>query len=115
MTTASVREVVRRKRKEYLRATKSGKKLILSEVQELTGYHRKTLVRLFVKGTPPAMSRVRRPRKSKYEPIVPKLKTLWAGSFYACGKRLEPFLPEFLSVPEAFGEITVTPERRKAA
>lgn len=108
MTTASVREVVRRRRKEYGKATKSQKKGILNEVQELTGYHRKSLVRMFTKGTPPAKSGVRRARKSKYEPIVDQLKTLWAGSFYACGKRLEPFVPEFLSALKAFAEITVT-------
>ncbi len=113
MTTASVREVVRRKRKEYGKATKSEKKLVLSEVQGLTGYHRKSLVRLFAKGVPPARSPVRRARKSKYEPIAHKLKTLWAASFYACGKRLQPFLTEFLPILESFGEITVTPEEER--
>jgi hypothetical protein len=113
MTTASVREIMRRKRKGYLAATKSEKNRILDEVQDLSGYHRKSLVRLFTKGTPPAKTKVRRNRKSKYEPILPKLKTLWAGSLYACGKRLKPFIPEFLVRLKAYGEISVTSQEER--
>ena len=44
MSTASVREIVKHKRKEYLAATKSEKKRILNEVQELTCCHTKLLL-----------------------------------------------------------------------
>ena len=85
----------------------------MDEVQDLTGYNRKSLVRLLTKGTPPAKDKVCRPRKSKHESILPKLKTLWAGSLYACGKRLKPFIPEFLARLKAFGEISVTSKEEK--
>jgi len=109
MSTSAVREIVRRRRKEYLKSSKSEKKRILDEAEELTGYHRKSLTRLFLKGIPARKAPIRRPRAKKYTPILPQLKVLWATSFYACGKRLAPFLPELLSVLTRFGEISVTP------
>jgi len=71
MSTSSVREIVRRKRRGYLKARKGEKKRILDEVQELTGYHRKSLVRLFLQGVSPRNAPIRPPRASKYEPIPP--------------------------------------------
>lgn len=110
MSTSAVREIVRRKRKEYLKASKGEKKRILDEVEELTGYHRKSLVRLFLKGIPARKTPIRRPRARKYTPVLPHLKLLWATSFYACGKRLAPFLTELLCSLKRFGEIKVTRE-----
>ena len=82
---------------------------ILSEVQRLTGYHRKSLVRMFNENPAPRNKPIRRPRASKYEAILPNLKVLWATSFYACGKRLAPFIPELISVMKRFGEISLIP------
>ncbi len=109
MSRSAVREIVRRRRKEYLKGTKSEKKRILDEAEGLSGYHRKSLVRLFLEGMPARKGPIRRPRESKYTPILDHLKTLWAAGFYACGKRLRPFLPEFLWVMKRHGEISVTP------
>ena len=109
MSTSAVREVVRRRRKEYLKSGKSGKKQILDEVEELTGYHRKSLIRLFLEGARTRKTPIRRPRVSRYEPIIVHLKVLWATTFYACGKRLRPFLPELLSVMKRCRELYVTP------
>jgi hypothetical protein len=110
MSTSTTREIVRRKRKEYLSSGKAAKKLILDELEALnliqgTGYHRKSLVRMFRGGVKRRNAPIRRPRGSKYEAILPVLKVLWATSFYACGKRLAPFLPELVSVMKRFGEI----------
>jgi len=109
MSTLTVREIVRRKRKEYSKAAKGQKKRILDEVQELTGYHRESLARMLRGGVPREKGPIRRPRAKKYERILPQLKFVWATSFYACGKRLQPFLGELLSVLVRFGEISVTP------
>ena len=62
MSTSTVREIVRRKRKEYLKAPKAQKKRILDEAQGLTGYHRKSLARMFRKGVGPRKARIRRTR-----------------------------------------------------
>jgi len=110
MSTLTVREIVRHKRKEYLRARKSEKGRILDEVQELTGYHRKSLVRLFLGGIGPRGAPIRRRRATKYGVILSHLRVLWGASFYACGKRLAPFIGELLTSLERFGEMEVSGE-----
>lgn len=109
MSTSSVRDIVRRQRRAYQRASKAGKKRILDELEELAGYHRESLARMLRDHAPPRKGPIRRPRAKKYERILPQLKVLWAAAFYACGKRLAPFLPELLSVLVRFGEVPVTP------
>ena len=112
MSTLTVREIVRRKRQEYLKARKAEKRRILDEVEELTGYHRESLVRLFLEGTGPKNAPIRRARASTYGPILPHLRVLWGASFYACGKRLAPFVGELLASLVRFGEIEITPEEK---
>ena len=109
MSTSTVRDVVRHERKAYRKASKSGKRRILDELGKLTGYHRESLARMLRDDGPPKKGPIRRPRAKKYERILPQLKVLWAAAFYACGKRLAPFLPELLSALVRFGEISVTP------
>ena len=60
MSTSTTREIVRRKRREYLGSSKSAKKRILDELEELTGYHRKPLVRMFLEGVPKRNAPIRR-------------------------------------------------------
>jgi hypothetical protein len=108
MSTSTTREIVRRRRREYLRSAKAAKKLILDELEELTGYHRKSLVRMFLAGVPKRNAPIRRPRAKKYAVILPVLKVVWVTSFCACGKRLSPFLPELLRVMKRDQEIEVT-------
>lgn len=110
MSTLTVREVVRRKRQEYLKASKGEKRQILDEMEALTGYHRKSLVRLFLGKAGTRKAPIRRPRASAYGPILPHLRVLWGASFYACGKRLAPFVGELLSSLVRFGELHVTGE-----
>ena len=110
MKASAVREVVRRKRKEYQKASKGGKKRLLDELEALIGYHRKSLIRLLAQARGGKKQPVKRAtRESRYEVIRPKLKVLWATSFYACGKRLAPFLPELTAVMKRCGEIVTTP------
>ena len=109
MSTSTVRDIVRHERKAYRKASRSGKKRILDELEELTGYHRESLARMLRDDGPGEKGPIRRPRAKKYERILPQLKVLWAAAFYACGKRLAPFLPELLSALVRFGEISVTP------
>jgi hypothetical protein len=109
MSTPTVREIVRHERKAYRKASKSGKGRILDKLHQLTCYHRESLARMLRDDGPPKKGPIRRPRARKYERILPQLKILWAIAFYACGKRLAPFLPELLSVLVRFGEISATP------
>lgn len=110
MSTRAATEIVSRKRKEYTKASKSGKGKVLDELEALTGYHRKSLERLFARSGKPKTPVRRKPRASRYVRVLPELRIIWAASFFSCGKRLRPFLPELLSSLRRFGEIKVTAE-----
>jgi hypothetical protein len=110
MSTATATEIVRRKQKEYRRSSKGKKGQILDEITKLTGYHRGSLQRMFTQADKPKKEKERKGRASKYAQVLPELKVLWAASFYSCGKRLKPFIPELLSALKRFGEVKVTPE-----
>ncbi|MBI3948627.1 MAG: transposase family protein [Armatimonadetes bacterium] len=114
MSVATAREVVRRRRADYLKAeTRAEQARILDELVGLTGYHRKSLVRLL--SGPDAAKPPSRPpgRTSTYALALPLLRKLWAASFFACGKRLETFLPDLMGLLVAAGEIKVTPFEEK--
>jgi hypothetical protein len=110
MSAGTVRELVRRRRAEYVKAkTRAERSRILDELVAQTGSHRKSLLRL-LSGPDTAKPPSPPPgRTSKYGVVLPPLRKLWAASFFACGKRLEPFIPELLELLVAAGEIQVTP------
>jgi len=114
MSAATARELVRRRRAEYAKAkTRAERARILDELAALTGYHRKSLLRLLNgadAAKPPSRPPGRRPR---YVLVVPLLRTLWAAGFFACGRRLAAMLPELLRLLVAAGEIQVTPFERQ--
>lgn len=79
---------------QYRHATKQEKGRLLDQVVRATGYHRKYLITTLT--YPPRKQHVRRIRPSRYLPIVPLLRKLWAVGNYACGQRLVPMLPVYL-------------------
>lgn len=79
----------------YRHATKQEKHAALNQITKTTGYHRKYVIRFL--GHPPERRRIRRVRSSRYLPILPLLTKLWAISNYACGQRLVPMIPVYLS------------------
>ena len=109
MSVASVREVVARCRHDYEQAGRWEKASILSDLQELTGYHRKSLVRLLGQDERQNDERPDRRRGSRYAVVLPQLHRLWEATFYSCGKRLQPFIPELLPVMLEAGELEATP------
>ncbi|MBI3560042.1 hypothetical protein HY087_02865 [Candidatus Gottesmanbacteria bacterium] len=80
---------------EYQRATKKEKTILLTQLAAMTAYSRKHLMDTLP--NPPHRPRVRRNRPSRYLPAFPILKTLWAISNYACGQRLVPMIPVYLT------------------
>lgn len=90
---------------KYKGGSKKQKGLILTEVVDLTGYHRKHARRLL--NNPPPKLRFRRYRPSTYLPILPKLKRLWVVSNFACGKILVPAIPQLLESLLRFKEIKI--------
>lgn len=109
MSAMTARELVRRRRADYVKAkSRADRARILDELVELTQFHRKSLLRL-LSGPDAAKPPVPPPgRVSRYALVLPPLRKLWAASFFACGKRLEAFLPDLMELLVAAGELQVT-------
>lgn len=90
--------VVKAFSKQYRRARKKEKSVILTKLPTVTGYSRKHLMEILA--NPPKRKRIRRIRISKYVPIHKKLRQLWALTNYACGQRLVALIPIYLQALE---------------
>jgi hypothetical protein len=110
MDQHSKAELIKTYRKQYRRAWKSEKTRIINTIIEATSYCRKHVIRALAADVV-VPKKVTRERKSRYEPIVEPLETLWAASNLLCGKRLEPFIPELLASLKRHNEIEVTPQQ----
>jgi hypothetical protein len=74
----------------------------LDQAQELLGYHRKSAIRALGAPEVKAVPRVITGRPLSYEPerLLPWLKPIWQAADYACGRRLEAMLPEWIPAYE---------------
>lgn len=103
--------VVRAFSKEYIRGRKREKTALLHKLTKITGYSRKHLQAILP--NPPKKRRIRRPRQSPYQSVLPPLKKLWAVSNYACGERLVPMIPTYLAALKMHEKWTVPlPEKK---
>lgn len=110
MSRESIREYIEALRGRYCRAGRTEKGRMLTEAMAVTGYHRKTLVRLLRGGSCRAPRR-RRGRHRRYgQAAAGALKEAWEMSGRICSQRLQPFLPELIRVLRRHGEWTVTPQ-----
>ncbi len=88
----------------YRKATKEEKGRILDEFTKTSGLHRKASIRLLNRCKPVSgKRRSGRPRLYGFE-VVEALRTMWEASDRLCSKRLQPFLPEYISVLRWCGE-----------
>lgn len=106
MSQASKREVVERLRPRYLRASRVEKTKMLDEFVALSGMHRKSAIRLLARGY--QRGRERRGRKRRYTgAVVAALANIWHICGCICGKRLQPFVGEMVTVLERHGELVL--------
>jgi hypothetical protein len=97
----------------YVKAGRKEKGQILDEFVAATGYHRKWAVGLLRQGPPPGR-RGRGGRPRVYSAVVVgALRQVWEASGELCGKRLAPFLEEFVPALEADGALAVEEPVRK--
>lgn len=87
--------VIRVFSKEYKQARKRGKTVLLDKLMKMTRYSRKHLMEILP--NPSHKLRIKRVRQSPYLPVFKLLKKLWAVGNYACGERLAPMFPIYLS------------------
>jgi hypothetical protein len=93
---------------------------LLDELQELTGYHRKSLLRLLNRPEPPAALEPLEPMEQKphhrrrYGPeLLVALVPLWEASDRLCGKRLRALLPLLVESLEGHGHLQLAAEVRE--
>lgn len=98
MSQRSKREMIAAIRPRYLKANKVGKAQILDELIATTGYHRKSAIRVLQHGSKPKGLKKPGRRKIYQGEVVQALEQIWEICGRICSKRLQPFLPEMVSV-----------------
>jgi len=110
MTRTSIREYTEAVRWRYLRSPKTEKGKILDEFTKVTGYHRKSAIRLLHQTDKPRSGKKRgRPRKYSTA-VIGALRVAWEATDRLCSKRLQPFLPELINVLRRHGETAMSAE-----
>ncbi|MDQ3486769.1 MAG: hypothetical protein M3468_03430, partial [Acidobacteriota bacterium] len=83
-------------RARYERAGRDAKGELLTEVCEVTGYHRKAVIRLLRRAAPVGTRR-RRGRRVEYGPeVVAALRAIWTAAGYPWSVRLKALLPAWV-------------------
>ena len=101
--------VMRKKYKRLKRNQKKERSQLVSDVVDITGYHR-TYAAVLLRSPPPKRS-IRKSRTSRYSFETKKtVVLLWRAASEICGERLQPFIPDLVDRLVACGELTVSPE-----
>jgi hypothetical protein len=110
-------------RRHYRGLSVIGKRRLLDELQELTGFHRKSLLRLLNRPEPVAVAEMGGSLLQPYNPhhchrygpeVVAALVPLWEASDRLCGKRLQALLPLLVESLESHGHLSLDPAVREA-
>jgi hypothetical protein len=110
MSQRSKREMIAAIQPRYLKANKAGKEQILNEFIATTGYHRKYAIRILKHGFPPKGLKKAGRRKVYQGEVIQALEQIWEICGRICSKRLQPFLPEIVSVLKRCGELSLSAE-----
>jgi hypothetical protein len=102
----AIGEYLVRMRERYERAPRGGKGRLLDEVCEVTGYHRKAVIRLL--GRPARRRRGQRGRPTRYGPdVLAAVQVIWTAAGYPWSVRLKALIPAWL--PWARRRLRLTP------
>jgi hypothetical protein len=110
MSQGSKRELIAAIRPRYLKANKAGKEQILNEFIATTGYHRKSAIRVLKHGPKPRGLKKPGRQKIYRGEVVQVLEQIWEICGRICSKRLQPFLPEMVSILERHHELCLSPQ-----
>lgn len=104
MSRRTRKELLKKLRWRYRGAGREYKSKLLDQAQEMLGYHRKAAIRALRATPAEAGPRILTGRPRHYEPelLLRWLRPIWAGTDYACGRRLAAMLPEWIPAYEAY-------------
>jgi len=116
MSLKSKRELLEVVQPRYLKASKVEKQKMLDEFTLTTGYHRKHAIRV-LKNQVRVQNHFKRKTKT-YKTIyrgevVQALEQIWEIYGHICSKRLQPFLPEAITVLERCQEIELCKDTKE--
>lgn len=103
MSQTTRKEVLNKLRWRYQTAGLEHKRKLLTQAQDLLGYHRKSAIRALSRMPKPGVPQLKTGRPISYDPaqLLPPLRRIWEASDYACGLRLAAMLPEWIPAFEA--------------
>ena len=103
MSKGTRKEVLVKLRGRYQKAGLEHRRKLIGQAVELLGYHRKSAIRALGSKEAPRSTWARPGRPARYDPGVlrPWLRPIWQATDYACGRRLEAMLPEWIPAYEA--------------
>ena len=107
------RELIAAVRGRYLASAPPAKREILREFAAITGYHRKSAIRILNGGAEDGADVVQRQRLRIYdEAFCTTLIVLWEASDRVCGKRLQALLPSLVPALERHGHLVLDSSAR---
>ncbi len=110
MRRSIVKEYTEAVTARYAAASRREKSRLLDDFSRVTGYHRKSAIRL-LSGVSGGGTVQRRGRPAVYGPeLRTALVAVWEASDRLCGKRLAPFMSEFTQRLIEHGELEVSEE-----
>jgi hypothetical protein len=83
---------------------------ILDEFTKVTGYHRKSAIRLLHQANTSRVNKKRGRPRTYGATLVGALRVVWEAADRLCSKRLRPFLPELVKVLRRHREVAVSAE-----
>ena len=104
MRRSIVKEYSEAMRGRYGKASRAEKGQLLDEFTKMTGYHRKSAIRLLGGRGRPESGRKNLGRPRSYDgEMVGALKQVWEAADRICGKRLAPFMGELVDKAASVG------------
>ena len=104
------RKYLKRVSPRYARAGLAERSSLLTEMEAITGLHRKSLLRLLHGPTLERAPKRPRLRRRRYEAAVGVVRVVWESLDYVCAERLTPVLLSTAQQLAQWGELTLTPE-----
>jgi len=110
MTTR--RELIEAVGERYRRSERNGKRQILDEFVELTGYHRKHAIRVLCREQQPLKAKPG-PQRRYDDDVHAALILLWEAADRICGKRLKALIPTLIDSMTRHGHLSLSKDLRQ--